>query len=160
MFGMGWGEIFLILVVSLIVIGPDKIPEVARTLAKAVRQVQRFATDIRDSIDLDELQQSNRSNTGGSNIESLNNSERLADGSQKAKRSSHAHDDDDDEWYEDDDEDDYQMMDSHMEKSKPAAAATPAKVTPQPEAETSAAKSSSKPAAEPTTAPQDKTASS
>jgi sec-independent protein translocase protein TatB len=57
MLGMGWVEIFLIVIVALVVIGPDKLPEVARGLAKGLRQVQSFVSDVRDTVNLDEFDQ-------------------------------------------------------------------------------------------------------
>ncbi|MBF0357609.1 MAG: twin-arginine translocase subunit TatB [Magnetococcales bacterium] len=57
MLGMGWVEIFLIVIVALVVIGPDKLPEAARGLAKGLRQVQRFVSDVRDTVNLDEFDQ-------------------------------------------------------------------------------------------------------
>lgn len=55
MFGMGGVEILVILVVGLFVIGPDKLPEVARGVAKAFKQAQRMMGDIRDAVNLEEL---------------------------------------------------------------------------------------------------------
>ncbi|MBF0188477.1 MAG: twin-arginine translocase subunit TatB [Magnetococcales bacterium] len=63
MFGMGWGEIFLIIIVALLVIGPDKLPEVARGLAKAIRQAQRLVGDIRNSIQMEEIDAQTRDYT-------------------------------------------------------------------------------------------------
>ncbi|MBF0612116.1 MAG: twin-arginine translocase subunit TatB [Magnetococcales bacterium] len=51
MLGLGWSEIFIIVVVALLVIGPDKLPEVIRGTAKVFRQIQRMATDVRHSLD-------------------------------------------------------------------------------------------------------------
>ena len=55
MLGMGWVEIFVIVVVALLAVGPDKLPEVARGVAKTLRKAQRIMADIRDSINLEEL---------------------------------------------------------------------------------------------------------
>jgi sec-independent protein translocase protein TatB len=57
MLGMGWFEIFVITIVALVVIGPDKLPEVARGVAKGLRYMQRFIADVRDTINLDEFDQ-------------------------------------------------------------------------------------------------------
>ncbi|MBF0630574.1 MAG: twin-arginine translocase TatA/TatE family subunit [Magnetococcales bacterium] len=56
MLGMGWIEIFVVIVVALLVIGPESLPEVARSLAKGLRQVQRIVAEVRDSINLDEFE--------------------------------------------------------------------------------------------------------
>ncbi|MBF0123984.1 MAG: twin-arginine translocase subunit TatB [Magnetococcales bacterium] len=57
MFGISWTELLVIIIVALVVIGPDKIPEVARTTARFVRQVQKLVYDFRESVRLDELKQ-------------------------------------------------------------------------------------------------------
>ncbi|MBF0625313.1 MAG: twin-arginine translocase subunit TatB [Magnetococcales bacterium] len=56
MLGMGWSEILLICVVAIIVIGPDKLPEVARGLGRTVRQGRRLINELRQSIDLEEIE--------------------------------------------------------------------------------------------------------
>jgi len=50
MFGMGWQEILLILVIAVLVIGPDQLPQVARTIGKLIAQFRRFTNDMRDSL--------------------------------------------------------------------------------------------------------------
>ncbi|MBF0133621.1 MAG: twin-arginine translocase subunit TatB [Magnetococcales bacterium] len=57
MLGLGWIEIFVIIIVALLVIGPENLPEVARTLAKTLRQVRRVVADVRNSINLEEFEQ-------------------------------------------------------------------------------------------------------
>ncbi|MCP3926519.1 MAG: twin-arginine translocase subunit TatB [Desulfobacterales bacterium] len=53
MFGMGWLEILLILAIALIVIGPQKLPELAKTLGKAMGELKRATSDLKESVDLD-----------------------------------------------------------------------------------------------------------
>jgi len=43
--GVGVFELFLIFAIAVIVLGPDRIPEVAVQLARAVRFLRNFATD-------------------------------------------------------------------------------------------------------------------
>jgi Tat protein translocase TatB subunit len=50
MFGMGWQEILLILVVAVLVIGPEQLPQVARTLGKLIAQFRRVTNDLRDTV--------------------------------------------------------------------------------------------------------------
>jgi Tat protein translocase TatB subunit len=50
MFGMGWQEILLILVIGVLVIGPDQIPQVARTIGKLVAQFKRATNDLRSAV--------------------------------------------------------------------------------------------------------------
>ena len=51
MFGMGATEIMVILGLALIVIGPKKLPEVARTLGKAMAEFRRSASEIKQSFE-------------------------------------------------------------------------------------------------------------
>ena len=50
MFGIGFSEVIVILVVALLIIGPDKLPEVAKTLAKVYNEFRRATQDIKDSV--------------------------------------------------------------------------------------------------------------
>lgn len=50
MFDVGFWEILLIGVVSLIVIGPEKLPEVARTVGRWVGKVQRFVAGVKSDL--------------------------------------------------------------------------------------------------------------
>jgi sec-independent protein translocase protein TatA len=49
MFGLGAGEILLILLFALIFIGPKKLPELARGLGKGIREFQKAKDDLLDS---------------------------------------------------------------------------------------------------------------
>ena len=49
-FGMGMGEILLILIVVLIVWGPGKIPEVARTIGRTVRTLRKATTNLSSAV--------------------------------------------------------------------------------------------------------------
>ena len=48
--GMGGGEILLILIIALIVMGPGKVVEVGRTLGKMVRAFKKATTDLTTQI--------------------------------------------------------------------------------------------------------------
>jgi Sec-independent protein translocase protein TatA len=48
-------EVALIFVVALIVLGPKQLTEVARSAGKLYRDIQRFAAEVRSSVDFDEL---------------------------------------------------------------------------------------------------------
>ncbi len=56
-FGIGLPEIILILVVALMVVGPKRLPEVAAQVARAIRQLRGYATDVTSQMrsELDEL---------------------------------------------------------------------------------------------------------
>ena len=50
MFGIGITEIIVILIVALLVVGPKKLPELARTLGKGMAEFRKTADDFKDSI--------------------------------------------------------------------------------------------------------------
>lgn len=59
MFDVGFSEIVVIMVVALVVIGPDRLPAVARTMGKWMggfqRYINRIKMDINTSMELEEL---------------------------------------------------------------------------------------------------------
>ncbi len=50
MFGIGTTEILIILVVALIVIGPESLPKIARTLGKTLREFRQVSTDLQRTL--------------------------------------------------------------------------------------------------------------
>ena len=50
MFGMGMTEILIIMALALLVLGPSKLPEVARALGKGLQEFRSAAQDINTSI--------------------------------------------------------------------------------------------------------------
>ncbi len=53
MFGMGMPEIIVILVIALIVIGPKKLPGLAKSLGRAMGEFKKAARDFQESMDVD-----------------------------------------------------------------------------------------------------------
>jgi TatA/E family protein of Tat protein translocase len=53
MFNLGMPEIILILVVALIVMGPKKLPEMAKALGKGLREFRKAADDLKEGIEKD-----------------------------------------------------------------------------------------------------------
>ena len=49
-FGIGTGEVLLILIVALIIWGPNRLPEIARTLGKAVRTLKKASFDLTNAV--------------------------------------------------------------------------------------------------------------
>ena len=47
---LGPAEILVILIVALIVLGPDRLPKAARQLGKAVGEVRRWSSDVQDDL--------------------------------------------------------------------------------------------------------------
>ncbi len=50
MFGIGFTEILVILIIALIVLGPDKLPEITKTLGRAVREFRKTSDEIRRTV--------------------------------------------------------------------------------------------------------------
>ena len=51
MFDIGWQELFLIGLITILVVGPREIPRVLRTVMAAVRKVRGLANDFQRGID-------------------------------------------------------------------------------------------------------------
>lgn len=51
MFNVGAGELILIIVVALLVLGPQKLPEFARTIGKFVREFRRQTDEVRTVVE-------------------------------------------------------------------------------------------------------------
>ncbi len=90
MFDIGFWELSIIAIVGLLVIGPDKLPEVARTVGKWVGRTRRFVTQVKDDIDRelkqDELRKALEEDVGLDEIKEIMNTDLF---------SLEAHDDDD-----------------------------------------------------------------
>lgn len=58
---IGWGEIMVLIVAGLFIIGPERLPEAAAWLGRTMRKVREFATGAREKLrdemgsDFDEL---------------------------------------------------------------------------------------------------------
>jgi sec-independent protein translocase protein TatA len=50
MFGIGGGELIFIIMIALMLFGADKIPDIARTLGKAMAQLKNATNDIKSEI--------------------------------------------------------------------------------------------------------------
>jgi len=51
MFGIGMSELLVILIVALIIFGPTRLPELARSLGKAMAEFRRASTELRSSFE-------------------------------------------------------------------------------------------------------------
>tara|TARA_R110000868_G_scaffold189695_1_gene432828 strand:+ start:14814 stop:15101 length:288 start_codon:yes stop_codon:yes gene_type:complete len=50
MFGIGIIEVFIILMVALFVIGPEKIPEAAASVGRFIRTVKQYINELKRSV--------------------------------------------------------------------------------------------------------------
>src|SRR5438045_6212266 len=80
MFDIGFSELLVIGLVALIVIGPEKLPRVARTLGHLAGRLQRYVADVKADInrevELDELRKMRDSmQQAASNFQSTVNDE-------------------------------------------------------------------------------------
>lgn len=50
MFGLGTGELIVVLALALIFIGPEKLPDIATKLGKFLGQIRRAIDDIKDDL--------------------------------------------------------------------------------------------------------------
>jgi TatA/E family protein of Tat protein translocase len=53
MLNIGPQELILVLIIALVVVGPQKLPELGRAIGKALREFRKIQDDVRDSIKLD-----------------------------------------------------------------------------------------------------------
>ncbi|WP_108125722.1 Sec-independent protein translocase protein TatB [Saccharospirillum mangrovi] len=69
MFDMGFSELLLIAIIGLVVIGPERLPGVARTLGRQVGNLRRFMrslqTQLEQEVKLDELNRKIMAETRG-----------------------------------------------------------------------------------------------
>ncbi len=53
-FGIGFGEVLMVMVVILLVMGPNKLPDLAKTLGKGVRAARRAGNELKNAINIDD----------------------------------------------------------------------------------------------------------
>ena len=74
---IGFGELLIILIIALVVLGPEKLPQAARALGKAIGSVKKYVREASEELEIDELKQIKKDVDGiqkdlksmGSNIE-------------------------------------------------------------------------------------------
>jgi Tat protein translocase TatB subunit len=53
MFGIGTPELIIIFVIALIIIGPKKLPDLARALGRGMAEFRKATSDIRANLDME-----------------------------------------------------------------------------------------------------------
>jgi sec-independent protein translocase protein TatB len=54
MFGMGMGELIVILVIALLFLGPEKLPEAAKAISKGMRELRKQTRAVQETLEQDE----------------------------------------------------------------------------------------------------------
>ena len=67
---VGFGEVLLILIIALIIWGPGKLPEIARTLGKVTRTLKKASFDFTTAVTREIEKEKEARNTTGPSTES------------------------------------------------------------------------------------------
>ncbi len=51
MFGLGWQELLLIFFIALLVFGPKKLPEIGRSIGRAIAEFRRSSEQLKEEIE-------------------------------------------------------------------------------------------------------------
>ena len=52
-FNIGPGELIIVLIIALIVVGPGKLPDVGAALGKSIKEFRKASSDVQEAVKLD-----------------------------------------------------------------------------------------------------------
>lgn len=55
-FNMGWGEILVIFLLIMVLFGAKRLPELARSMGRSIKEFKRATQDLRDEFDIDKIE--------------------------------------------------------------------------------------------------------
>jgi Tat protein translocase TatB subunit len=64
MFGIGGTELVVLIIIIAVLLGPDQIPSVVKSLSKFVREVTKAREDLKETVDSDETLRSLKQSVG------------------------------------------------------------------------------------------------
>ena len=73
MFGLGFGEVVLLVIVAIVVVGPRQLPSMMRTAGQWVSRIRRMSTDLRAQSGIDQLMREEGIDRSLQEIRSLSN---------------------------------------------------------------------------------------
>lgn len=53
MFGVGTGELIVIILIAILILGPKDIPKVARSIGRGMREIKRVKDDLTKNIEFE-----------------------------------------------------------------------------------------------------------
>ena len=62
-FGIGWQELLIVLVIVLVIFGASRVPEIARSMGKGIREFRSAVTGGKDEEPADETASEEKSET-------------------------------------------------------------------------------------------------
>jgi len=51
MFGLSFGEVVIIAILALLLLGPERLPDAAKTLGKGLRDIKKATDDLKDQVE-------------------------------------------------------------------------------------------------------------
>jgi len=54
MFGIGMPELIIILILALIIFGPKRLPEIGKSLGRAIKEFRKTSQELKEEIQLDD----------------------------------------------------------------------------------------------------------